>query len=145
MRGRPLRQWILFLCAWSALAYPIYRITRDTETQRSAPPPAATATTLTWVSLRFSSPPTVFELFEEGVSRWHEIAPVGLTFERALPLTYDAFGAELRITAGLPSDVTAIEIRLEPDGHPPRAHTLWAAGDADATVTFAAGGADGTL
>ena len=137
MRGRPLRQWIVFIIAWCALAYPIYRVIHGAppDDTRSAPPGGAD-TIRTWVSLRFSDPPDGFELSQDSMPVWREPSPDGLRFERALPLQVDTFGIALLLHADLPEGSAAIEVRLEPDGRDARSQTVWADGMLERQLEF---------
>ncbi len=138
MRGRPVVQWLLFAAAWACLLYPIIRLARR---QAPAVPPTAavSAARKTWVSIRFSSPPSAFALRQGDTVVWQEQNPTGTTFERELALGFDEFGLELGLTAGLPDSLTAIEVTLEPDALSERARTVWVHGRADEVIDFSWG------
>jgi len=135
MRGKPLVQWSLFLVVWTALLVPLIRVTHGTRPP-SKPPAAVSTRTTTWVSVRFSNPPASFAVHQAGTSLWEEERPDGLEFERAVPLAFNEFGTELRLTAELPAGVTAIEVRLEPDARSARSRTVWTSGMTDEVVSF---------
>lgn len=138
MRGRPLLHWVLFLLAWTALLYPVIRVTQGDQ---AAPQPATmhTGTSTAWVSLRFSQAPHAFELRQGGRSLWNEEEPGRLVFERTLPVEFDRFGAELNLAARLPDSVTAVEVAVESDGRALRSRTLWVSGNVDEVVGFSWG------
>lgn len=137
MRGSPIAQWFLFLLVWSALVIPIYRVTS------SQPPPTEssvhTSTVPTWLSLRFSSPPSSFSVHQGGIELWQVKEPKGTQFEEKIHIVFDEFGAELHLQADLPDIPSAMEITLEPDARAIRSQTVWSDGDLDEFITFSWG------
>lgn len=136
MRGRPLKQWFLFLIAWSVLLVPIIRVTR----QKAMTPETVVEESdivTAWASLRFSSPPGSFALYQESELLWQDEAPSEMMFEREIPVRFDPYGVGLRLVTRLPETTTAVELTLEADGRSPRSRTLWVSGDVDEAVEFA--------
>ena len=140
MRGRPLWQGVVFAAVWLLLALPIHRVTRAVPAAEPAAEPSssvAVETVPAWVELRFSRPPSSFQLIQGDTVLWAEAAPQGGRFERSLPLVLDAAGAELRLVAALPGEgETAIEVAVEPDGRARRSAVLWIEGDVDDPLFF---------
>lgn len=135
MRGNPIIQWFCFAVLWLALALPIARVVTG-DVRLPAPDRPETTLVETWIRLHFSSTPGSFVVRQDGEVLWKVEAPSGRVHENTLMLSYDAFGAELRVEADLGQDETAVEIQLEPDGRAARSRTVWGSGRLDETVTF---------
>ncbi len=137
MRGSPIAQWFLFLLVWSALVIPIHLVTS------SQPAPIEVSvdksTVPTWLSIRFSCPPSSFTVIQGGIEIWQETEPQGTQFEEELHIVFDEFGTELLLQADLPEIPSAIEITLEPEARAIRSETIWADGNIDKIMTFSWG------
>jgi hypothetical protein len=135
MRGRPVIQWVLFLAAWACLAWPIVTVTRSERTMMRAATPPDTTNVMTWVSLRFSTEPSFFELRQSDNLLWREDPAGDVEFDTSFPVSLDEFGAEFHLLARLPGP-GVIEIKVEPDARQERAKTLWIDGDVDEHLVF---------
>lgn len=137
MRGSPITQWLLFLLVWSALVIPIYRVTSSQPTPTEVI--VHKSTVPTWLSIRFSSPPSSFSLNQGNIELWRETEPKGTQFEEEFQIVFDEFGVELHLRAELPEITSAMEITLEPNARAIRSQTVWADGDLDEFITFSWG------
>ncbi|MBU0676694.1 MAG: hypothetical protein KJ626_01130 [Verrucomicrobia bacterium] len=141
MRGRPVIQWILFACLWAGLVNPIVHVTRG-RTAAVAPAAKESSSTRVWVSVRFSGRPEYFVLEQGDVSLWAEDKPVSLEYEREIPLVLDKFGTEVTLKAKLDGAVTAVEVKLEPEGLSACSRTVWVEGDVEELISFSWGNHD---
>jgi hypothetical protein len=138
MQGKPIIQWFLFTLMWLLLIIPIVRVTRSQATATS-PGAVATETLPVWLSIRFSAPPTSFSVRQDDRVLVSETAPAVLMFDREARIEIDEFGAELILLAELPETDTAVEMVVEPDGHPRQSRTLWLSGSVEEAVSFSWG------
>jgi len=135
MRGSPTRQCLIFLCLWAGLAWPISQITSQERLPETASVDAD-APVATWISLRFSERPRALAITQNDAQLWQASDPGLLEFETRAPLHFDAYGTEFTLLAELPDRTSAIEVRIEADGHEARAQTLWVDGKVEETLSF---------
>ncbi len=138
MRGRPVIEFVLFAMAWLALLLPIYHVTRNVQA-KPAESSAALEEGQVWLSLRFSVTPSSFEIRQDGRTLWVEPQAEGKFFDREVSLALDDQGADLTISAVLPSGESVVEVVIEPDGSRKQSQTLWVDGSFEQTVTYQRG------
>lgn len=139
MRGRPILQVLLFAVLWGVLAFPVAWVSKGGRVVGIDEEPHQVASGATWVSMRFSALPAALELRQGERVLWKATDLDDLELEKALPVAFDEYGAELQLLADMPDTDVAIEVRLEPDGRASRATTIWGRGQIDERIEFSWG------
>lgn len=139
MQGFPPARLFFVLLAFGLLAIPLIRLT-SAEKVAAAPAAAVAGRTPALIEIRFSHRPgrlvvkdsldqrILAELPADAESPWTGETELRLVESRA----------ELRLEAAWPDDAAehAVTVRLEPEDHESREHTVWASSEGDEILLF---------
>lgn len=137
MRGSPLLRALVAFAAFTALGWPLWRITHRNAAALTAPEELSVPVKRTQFALAFTLSPRAVEVRHLGQRLWAATAPAA-TANGILELPWPKEGVDLQFQIDWPADgpLAAARVRLtDPDGNE-HEKSIWSRGPANEVLTF---------
>ena len=138
MRGSPLLRALIAFAVILSLGYPLWRLTRVSNSAPVAPAPALpSGPKAIGLHLTFTLAPKVVTVRHLENDVWNETSPT-LEMEREIQLAYPAEGVDLQFHVEWPEEgpLAALRVKLTDPAGDTHEKSIWGKGVVDAVLTF---------